>query len=63
MPSEEFVSDVVDGYTRFFGFGSDRVVDCVPRGRLVGDHGYKRWNDRLNRAASAGPAMQWAGAR
>jgi len=51
MPSEECVSDVVDGYTRFFGPG------------LVGDHDYKRWNGRLNRAASAGPAIQWAGAR
>ena len=63
MPSEECVSDVVDGYTRFFGSGSARVVDCVPRDRLVGDHDYKRWNGRLNRAASARPAIQWAGAR
>ena len=63
MPSEERISDVVDGYTRFIGSGSDRVVDCVPRDRLVGDYDYKRWNGRLNRAASAGQAIQWAGAR
>jgi len=63
MPSEECVSDVVNGYTRFFGPESDRVVDCVPRDRLVGDHDCKRWNGRLNRAAPAGSAIQWAGAR
>jgi len=63
MPSEECVSDAVDGYTRFIGFGSDRVIECVPRDRLVGDHDYKRCNGRINRAASAGPAIQWAGAR
>ena len=63
MPNEECVSDVVDGYTRFFGPESDRVVDCVPRDRLVGDHDCKRWNGRLNRAAPAGSAIQWAGAR
>ena len=63
MPSEERVSDVVDGYTRFIGAASDRVVDCVPRDRLVGDHDFKWWNGQPNRAASAGPAIQWAGAR
>ena len=63
MPSEERVSDVVDGYTRFIGAGSDRVIDCVPRDRPVGDHDCQRWNGWPNWAASARPAIQWAGAR
>ena len=58
MASEERVSDAVDGYARFFGSGSNRVIDWVS----VGDHRDKRWRGRPNRAASAGPSNQWEGA-